>query len=147
MAFVNEKYPSEEKARIDALVETRPPLTRSPGLSSWWTVDRDRDACLVFIGSEGGAYEGTPETEHYVLVIGEHEIRFAGRYQVQGQLRNGEPQVIAWNISQFSIPSDLASQREEVLALVREALDTLGLHYSRRNVASVIVNFDSALTR
>lgn len=142
MAFVNEKYPAEEKARIDALVETRPPLTNSPG-SSWWTVDRERSACLVPIGKEGGGYEGTPETRHYVLVWGEHEIRFSGEYRVSGELSKGELQVMTWNIGQITIPAGLALQREESLDLVREALDAQGLHYSRLNIAAVVVNFNA----
>jgi len=144
MAFVNEKYSAEEKSFVDSLVEKRPPLTRIPG-SSWWTVDRDRNAFLVIIGAVGGGYEETQTTEHYALVFGEYEIRFSGEYQVTGSRSKGEPQIMTWNIRQLSIPSGL--EKDQTLTLIQEALDAQGLHNSRASVSSVIVNFNSALMR
>ncbi|MDR1848467.1 MAG: hypothetical protein LBQ75_00320 [Zoogloeaceae bacterium] len=149
MAFVNEEYSAEDKPLVDRLVKRRPPLTRIPGSSipglSEWTVDRERDAFLVLVGKEGGTYEGTQEIRHYVLVLGEHEIHFSGEYHVTGYRSKGEPQIMTWTIHQLSVPSSLASQKEEALALVREALDAQGLYHCRESLASVIINFNPAL--
>jgi len=145
MAFVNEKYPVEDKLFVDSLVAARLPFTRSPGLSSWWTVDRERNAFLALVGKEGGGYEGTPETCHYVLVVGEYKINFSGECQVTGNMSKGEPQIVIWNIRKLSILSGL--EKDQALALVQEALDAQGLHNSRGSVASVNINFNSALMR
>jgi hypothetical protein len=140
MAFVNEKFPLSEKARIDELVASRPPLVRAPGLMSWWTVDRERDVFLVLIGKEGGMPEGTPEIQHYVLSWRGNLVHFAGDSKHNCNPKNGL--MISWRIHRLNIPLSLNEKKEEVRQLICEALDALGWLYNRNRVESINVEFD-----
>jgi len=142
MAFVNEEYSAEEKPLVDSLVEKRPSLTQVPG-SSWWTVDRERNAFLVIVGKEGGTYEGTQETKHYVLSWQGELIRFAGDPVLSHTSKNGTVStVMSWRIHQLFIPVPLKQNYYEVRQLICEALDALGWLYSRERVVAVHVDFD-----
>ena len=138
MAFVNEKYPQSEKAKIDTLVANRPKYSRPPG-SSRWTVDRERDAFLVIVGKEGGTYEGTQETEHYVLSWKGERIHFSGDPVLSGKAKSD--MVMSWLVHQVIIPPAIENQKSEVLQLIREALDAKGWLYDRDRLSTVEVNF------
>lgn len=140
MTFVNEKYPESERQKIAALVKSRPPLTQ-PTESSWWTVDYSRNVFLVIVGAEGGAYEGTPETRHYVLMYDGAKIEFSGECRVTGSIREKEGQVMHWNIRNVSIPEAFRLSRMKVLDLISEALDAQGLRWNRDCLTAVHVNF------
>ncbi|PPD49457.1 MAG: hypothetical protein CTY12_10770, partial [Methylotenera sp.] len=65
MPFIVEQMPEEAKEKLPFNVSTRPDGSKH---TLWkWVVDKERDAYLVFARSEGGGYEGTQLTKHYIL--------------------------------------------------------------------------------
>ncbi|MFP8835425.1 hypothetical protein ACLIJR_14270 [Hydrogenophaga sp. XSHU_21] len=145
MNFAIEKIPEEKQSRIDSLIESRPRGTRSPGLSSRWAIHDRLNAALVLVGKAGGPYEGTPETQYFVLLWSEHEIRFSGEATCVGDLGRGELQEVTWTIRRITFPMDFdAPQQKVALNLVREALDCWGLYGSRLNIDAVVVNINAS---
>jgi hypothetical protein len=139
MAFVNELIPEEQKAKFPFPVSTRPDGSK-PTL--WkWTIDRERDAYLVLINAGGGGHVGTPLTEYYILNWRGELIRFVGEPQVSGTKETG--QVLSWRVYSLVISSTLEERKEEVLQLIRDALDAMGLLYKRDRVVAVNVEFTS----
>jgi hypothetical protein len=138
MAFVNELIPEDEKEKFTFTVSTRLDGSR-PTL--WkWTTDKERNVFLVLRNVVGGAYEGTQETEHYVLSWNGDLIFFDGEPAVSQ--KGQEKPTLTWHITKLDFPSRLQNQREEVIKLISEALDAQGLLYSRERVKAVRVNFD-----
>lgn len=138
MTFINELIPEEEKKKFTFPVSTRADGSK-PTL--WkWTIDRERNAFLVATRTEGGGYEGTQLTEHYVLSWNDNLIRFAGDPQTSGSMETG--QVMAWRVHQLVIPSVLQQKQEEVLQLIREALDSKDWPYRRGSFVAMNIEFD-----
>ena len=143
MTFVNELIPESEKEKFTFSVQTaydgsKPTLWK-------WTIDREKGVFLVLTKSEGGAYEGTQVTEHYVLNWKGNLIHFAGAPVVSGSIETG--QVMSWRVHHLVIPSALIGRQEEVMNLIREALDAMGWLYRRERVAAVNVDFDLCSSR
>lgn len=140
MAFVNELIPEEEKERFSFPVSERRDGSK-PTL--WkWTVDRDRDAFLVFTNAEGGGYEGTQLTKHFVLSWKGKLVTLCA--DPLPALRNDAGVIKPWRIHKLRIPLVLHSQREEVIQLIREAFSTMGDVYDGEQYASVIVEINGA---
>lgn len=140
MAFINEIFPEERKNKFTFSVSTRPDGSK-PTL--WkWTIDRERDAFLVLTKTEGGSYEGTQRTEHYVLSWNGELVHFSGEAAVSSTTRTD--QIISWRVHRLTVPPRLAEYRNEVFQLVREALDAMGWLYRRERVVAVKVDFDSS---
>jgi hypothetical protein len=138
MPFVNEIIPEAEKNKFTFPVDTGPGGEK-PTL--WkWTVDRERAAFLVHTSSEGGPRLGTEQVEHYVLIWGGKVISFIGKPVVSGDVNKGY--VLAWRLDDLIIPMGLEDHRGEVLQLIREALDVMGLRYSRNRIVRVEVDFE-----
>lgn len=140
MAFVNEKYPETEKRRVASLVERRPPFS-NPQMSSRWTIDRERDAILVLVGSEGGGYEGTQKTKHYMLIWKGEEVRISA--DPLGVSNVGDGVVMSWRIRKFEIPDALKNKEGEIISLIKQAFGTLGDVYDGEKYTAVNVNFDN----
>ena len=141
MPFVHEKFPDSEKAKIENLIAARPKFSR-PVSSSWWTVDRDNGLALILVGKEGGTYEGTPETQHYVLESGYGITKFSGAYHLSGSLALGQPQIMVWNVSKIEFPTKDSVSQQTITALIREALDAQGWLNDRACLSAVTVSFD-----
>lgn len=137
MAFVNELIPDEQKDKFQFPVSTRHDGSK-PTL--WkWTIDRERDAYLVTTAILGGGYEGTPE-DHYCVLCWESElVPFAAEQKMSGS--NPKDLVLTWKIHRLDIPENLQARKDEVLQLIREALDAQGLLYNRNRVAATNVEF------
>ena len=67
-------------------------------------------------------------------------IHFAGDPVLSDSAETG--QVLSWQVHHLVIPPALESRKEEVLQLIREALDAMGLLYKRERVAAVRIKFD-----
>jgi len=143
MAFVNERIPDVEKENFGFSVFTQPDGSK-PTLSRW-TIDRERNAFLVLTHTEGGGYEGTQPTEHYVLSWNGNLIRFAGDAKSSGSMEAG--QMMSWRVHHMVIPSTLENKWEMVLQLIREALDAKGWLYDRDCLVAVNVEFDLSSSR
>lgn len=138
MTFVNEIIPDQEKLKIDFPVQT---LSDGTMPTLWkWSIDRDKGAVLIHTGSSGGGYEGTQETQHYVLKWEESLIRFSGDASL-----DSESKTVTWKIHRLVIPLHLISRQAEILTLIKEGLDAIGWLYRRSRVNSVVVNFEDAI--
>jgi hypothetical protein len=143
MAFVNELIPDAKKEEF-----TFPADTRLGGYKPtlWkWTVDWDRDVFLVNTHNFGGGAEGTQETQNYVMNWGGNLIHFSGTPSLSGS--KGSGQVMSWRVHNLVTPPSLQNKTEEVMQLIREALDAMGLLYKRERVAIVNVEFDLSSSR
>ena len=140
MAFVNELVPEVEKSKLTFPVSTRPDGSK-PTL--WkWTIDRDRDAVLVFTRSEGGGYvyECSQPTMHFVLRWGENLIHISACPLSVSRYEDGL--VMTWRILNLEYPPVLDEQQKDVVALVRDAFATLGEHYDGEQFNKVNLEFD-----
>lgn len=144
MAFVNELIPEEQKNKFSFPVSTRPDGSK-PTL--WkWTIDRERETFLVFVGSEGGGYEGTPVTKHFVLSWKGDLIKLSA--DPLNCFRNDEGGVVmSWRLHKLDLPPALPELREEVMELIREAFRTMGDLYDGEQYADVNVDFDLPSSR
>lgn len=137
MSFMNELMPESEKNRLSFQVETRPDGSK-PTL--WkWTVDRERDAFLVFTGASGGSYEGVQTTFSCVLSLSGRLFKFfADPYLGE---RSAAGQVMRWVIHDLEVPDVMGVSKEELMEIIREAFDVIGHVYDRNNYAFVKVEF------
>ena len=139
MAFVNELIPEEQKDKFPFPVYTNNDGSK-PTL--WkWTIDRERDAYLVSVNAGGGGYDGTPERHYYVLLWKDEMIHFGADQYLSGS--KVEDMVLTWKIHRLDISPALLERKDEVMQLIREALDAQGLVYNRNRVAAVNVEFNA----
>jgi len=138
MAFVNELIPEAEKEKFTFPVRTE--LDGSKPTLYKWTIDKEKDVFLVVVNAGGGGHLGSPVIEHYVLNWKGNLIRFVGEQQLGGSKDTGI--TLSWKVHQLDIPSSLIARKEDVLELIREALDAQGWLYDRSRVVSVNTEFD-----
>ena len=126
MTFVNELIPEEQKASLPFPVRTRPDGSK-PTLYKW-TIDRQRDACLVFTRAEGGAYEGTPLVKHFVLSWHGALVQLRGEPGDSFRDEAGRA-VMPWDVRDVQIPESLKGREAEVFDLIRNAFRVHGNLY------------------
>jgi hypothetical protein len=142
MAFVNELIPEEQKDKFPFPVYigyggSKPTLYK-------WTIDRQRNAYLVLVNGEGGGYEGTPVTKHFVLNWDGNLISLSADPLGTSKVTSGV--VMSWRIRHLVIPPALQSKKEEVIALIREAFSAMGDIYDGEKYVTVNVDFDNIST-
>lgn len=138
MAFVNEKIPEAEKNKFNFQVKTYPDGSK-PTLYKW-TIDRERNAVLVKTSSQGGNADGLDTlTEYYALCWQNDVIHFAGDPRMNGDRASG--QVMNWFVHDLVVPPHLQDHIENILQLVRDALDAKGWLYDRSCLIAVNVEF------
>ena len=143
MTFVNELIPESEKEKF-----TFPVTTKHDGSKPtlWkWTIDRDRNAYLVFTKSVGGGYEGTPLTKFFVLNWNGKLIYLCA--EPLGTSRKPAGVVMSWRIHKLDIPSDLPNTQEELMQIIREAFAMMGDLYDGEQYVAVNVDFDLSPSR
>lgn len=137
MTFVNELIPEEQKDKFPFPVQigygdSKPTLFK-------WTIDRERDVYLVKVRKEGGGYEGTPVTTHFIMNWCSNLISLSadriGVSEDHGKV------YMSWRIHRLVIPPALQDQREAVMALIKEAFATMGDIYDGEEYAAVNVEF------
>lgn len=143
MSFVNELIPEAEKEKFAFPVFTRPDGSK-PTL--WkWTIDRERAAFLVFTRSEGGGYEGTPLTKHFVLSWNGFLINLSA--EPLGASRSGAGIVMSWQIHSLNLPAALQDRKDEVIHLIKESFSAMGDIYDGDQYEAVNVELDLSSSR
>lgn len=138
MTFINELIPEAEKEKFTFPVSTRADGSK-PTL--WkWTIDRERNAFLVLINAEGGGYEGTPLTKHFVLSWNRHLVSLSADPLGTSRVETGV--VMSWRVHRLNLPTSLQDRQEDVIRLIREAFSTRGDIYDGEQYAAVNVEFD-----
>lgn len=134
MPFINELIPEADKARIDWSKFRAWPF--SDPHDPWkWTIDREND--VFFIGLETGRWsEHQPST--FALSWKGHVVRIEAEDRGVGEFTTGVD--MFWTISKVEIPPELRTHKEEVLDILRKAVDAYGSTYRREQVKSVHID-------
>ena len=138
MPFIAEKMPDEAKEKLPFKVFTdysgdKPTLSK-------WAVDKERDAYFVLINKEGGAYEGTQLTKHYVLNWTGHLISISADPKAPTFSEAGA--TMHWRIHKLNIPIELKNKQEEVMGLIKEAFRAVGDLFNGERFFAVEVEFN-----
>ena len=132
MAFVNEAISGADKSKYDAF-NFKSPFNGEPVPAWKWTIDHERDVFLVWLGGQGGEQSEIPG--FYVLVWKDQAIPFSAFSKGCGNYHTGIE--LWWNVFDIRIPQHMESKREEVIELVKEAIDAHGLEHRRDVVIAV----------
>ena len=92
------------------------------------------------MGKEGGSYEGTTLTCHYILSVNGNPVHLSA--DQQGVSETAQGVIMSWRIHKLEIPSELQNQRQQVLSLIQEAFSTLGNSYDGEQYVAVNLTFD-----
>lgn len=131
MGFVTESIDTPERIReFDALNLVSPVTLRAP--KRWrWAVDRGRGFYLVGLG---GGFSEIPHL--YALVVPGGVIRIEGHVSGSGNPLAGNMRV-SWKVTSVQIPLALASRADELMGVVREALEARGYYFEPERTLSV----------
>jgi hypothetical protein len=136
VAFVNEKISVEEKSK-DSFTGFSGPfgLVKPEDLEvSYWTIDRERSAFLLYTGGGGGSHVGSPRREWYGLHWNGEIARFAADEVVSVDERG---QLLTWEYPELRLPESTTISRQDWVALLKDALEAMGLSYHREWVYAV----------
>ena len=113
MAFVNERLTSLQKENFEKR-GIKNPLSSNRILSpNFWTIDHERNACLINIG----AYHGLPEEEYFVF-IADTKI-----YVFTLQMCNINDTTKAWKFKKFkSLNNADEIDEKQLMTIFKEAL-------------------------
>lgn len=132
MAFVNEFVPEEQKDKFDPEVFEIPPL---PPLRPYrWVIDRERDIFLICVGRTGyggGQGDGYIPPEYFTFSFKKQLIKFEAKVSAYGNKSDGW--IIEWEITDLKIPQELEDRQNEIIALLKEAIDMHGNSIGRRS--------------
>jgi hypothetical protein len=140
--FINEDIPDPDLKNFDVSSLKNifgKPFKFEPFGKPKWTVDRERNAFLLYVGGGGGDHLGTPREETHALWWNGDVASFTGDLIVT-QDESGK--VLTWDRPRLHLPDHLKSRRDEFLALVREALDAKGWGYDRACLNAVVVDLE-----
>ncbi len=135
MAFVNEVISEADKEKLKAF-NFKNPVTHEIVSPMYWTIDRQRDVYLFGLGGQG-SYD-TEIPRFYTLVWKGKKIGLQTFSKGKGDYQSGVE--LWWKITGISVPESLRPQKEEVMQLIKEAIDAHGSGYRRDHVTKV--NFD-----
>lgn len=137
MSFVNEPIPDADKHKYDAFNFVSP-FNREPVPAWKWTIDRKRDVFLVGLGGQGG--EGSEIPAFFALVFEGHPVHFRSFTNGKGDYQSG---IELWShIFRISLPKEIESRKDEVLATLQEAVDAWGTGYKREHVIAIHIQID-----
>ena len=137
MTFVNEAISGADKRKYDAF-DFKSPFNGEPVPAWKWTIDRERDVFLVPLGGQGGEQSEIPA--FFALVWNGEVIRFDAFTRGRGDGQTGVEKW--WNIFDIRIPQNLEPKREEIIKLIKEAIDASGSGYRRDHVKSVHIGIE-----
>ena len=128
MAFKNELVPEEQKSKFDVKVfYDRMSSFRRPLRFYRWVVDHERDAFVIGVG--GGGPEGggnAPLATYYlVLSIKGQIIEFTATFEAEGDIKD-KSVIETINVYKVQIPKELEKQKDEILDILKEALEAYG---------------------
>lgn len=140
MTFINESIPEDIKQTFDFSV-FHDPFGRPHKFESWgqpmWTIDKERDAFLIYTGGGGGEHVGTPREEWFGLWWKGDVVHFSGQPIVT---EDEKGQLLTWQVPKLFVPPHLIDRRAEFVALLKDALEGKGLGYRRDYVYAVKVD-------
>jgi hypothetical protein len=138
MTFIAEKMPEEAKEKLPFKVFTD--YSGDKPTLGWWAVNKEQDAYVVLINKEGGAYEGTQLTKHYVLNWAGHLISISADPLDPTFSEAGA--TMHWRIHKLNIPDELKNKQEEVMNLIKEAFRAVGDVFNGERYVAVEVEFN-----
>ena len=133
MGFVNETIDTPERIREFDALNLISPVTLKPPERWRWAVDRERGFYLVGLG---GGFSDIPQL--HALVVPGGVIRIEGHESGSGNPLAGGVRV-SWDITSVQIPRALASKADELMGVVREALEARGSYFKPGRAQSVDV--------
>ncbi len=136
MTFVNESVPTDAKEKYDLTGFVGPfgPCKVGDLELYKWTIDRERNAFLLFVGGGGGAHQGVRRREWYGLWWGGEIAHFAADEVIT---KDSQGQLLTWDQASLTLPANTNCTREHWIGLLRDALDAKGLGYNRNYVQEV----------
>ncbi|WP_150269086.1 hypothetical protein [Paenibacillus tepidiphilus] len=135
MAFISERIAEADREQLHSL-QLKDPFTNQPLQPRRWTIDRERNAILVGLGGQGIYGGETPLL--YVLVWNHHFIYLDTFKAGEGNLSTGIE--MFWKVTKIEAPGELHRNHEELVDVIREALDAEG--YAGRRDCVTKVNFE-----
>lgn len=135
MAFVNEIISEADQEKLKAFT-FKNPVTNIAITPKKWTINRERDAFLIGLGGQGTYNSEIPM--FYALVWKNKVISLATYKKGVGNYRDGAE--LWWKITGISVPESLKPYKDEIIELIKEAIDAHGSFYKRDHV--IRVNFD-----
>lgn len=103
------------------------------------TIDYDRNVTLYRVGASGGSSE---HIETFELHWNGSIISFATK---QTTIDNGAKGDLHHDVMGLEIPEDLVDKKDQILDLIREALDEFGTYWNRDKVDKVSITFSPSL--
>ncbi len=138
MAFKNELIPDEQKDRFNFPVQvlyggSKPTLYK-------WVIDQENDFYLVKASTEGGGYDGTVEQNTFYLHAYNEDIYIKATPWSLPLTPEGE-RIFRWEVTKINIPSSIASKRECIISLIKEAFSVMGLRCNGASYDRVDIEF------
>lgn len=124
MAFVNEDIPEEDKKKYG----TKPGNPR-------WTIDRGRDAVLVYTD----AY-GMGETYLFDLYWGAIKLEIKTARETAANKNNARKQDVVYTVRQIRVLGSSAKNIDEINSITTEALETYGFVGNKEITGDVLVH-------
>lgn len=137
MAFINEPIPESDRAKYNACH-----IRKSWGgelVASRWTIDRERDAFLVFLGGTGDERQGD-RPYLYALAWQGAVTYFSAWVEAHGNWHDGVR--MRCRLFNIGIPRPLANRAGEVLQLMRDAIDVEAFGHRRDRVTEFHIQMD-----
>ena len=135
MGFVNEHITENDRIQVD--FSSFEEFSNGYPIEIYkWTVDRERNMFLFPI--YGNSREGYRWL--MALVINHEVVLFWIDRRVERDDHGSS--IVHYMVSKIRMPDGLQDKHSEIVSFIREALDTLGLSFSRQGVSSVYVDIE-----
>lgn len=133
MTFVNEYIPEADKQRID-FSKIKHPLHGDPISPSEWTINRERDIALIFLGG------GVGDFPHFFVLYWQGKgINAFLRSKIIGDFPNDDTE-LTWRLEFLGRLANVAEP--EVIDTLKEALFAFGYRDAKYRNKIKVVNFD-----
>ena len=94
-----------------------------------WVVDHERDAFVIGVGGGGPSQMGAGYSQvapyHLVLSIKGQVIKFEATFDAEGDIKD-KSVIETINVYKVQIPKKLEKQKDEILDILKEALEAYG---------------------
>ena len=148
MAFKNELVPEEQKSKFDVKVFYNRMVSRDTPITFYrWVVDHERNAFVIGVGGGGPSQMGAGYSQltpyYLVLSIKGQVIEFEATFDAEGDIKD-KSVIETINVYKVQIPKELEKQKDEILDILKEALEaysgSTGMPYEY--VSAVHVKFN-----
>ncbi len=151
MPFENEKLTGEDQVRyktkeiLDKYVPLKSDATTFP---RYWVIDRERDIFLLFVtyvmgsGGQSGLGEATGEIIWVLSVKGQvFEVRLK-QGPLSSERSSESPYIISWQLISLKPKDSQEITYDEVILLLKEALQVYGKAGAVRQIPNTVVKFE-----